>query len=93
MKDRQGLRLILGIVLTVAGFVLLDRYPILGVCLMIGGVGMLILLSFRVMRISGKVKDNYFDRAKVYDQKFSPAPEQIPENVWDKLTEKKEETK
>ena len=90
MKEGKGIQLILGLVLAIAGFLLLDRYPVVGLLLMMGGAGLLILLSFRVMRISGKVKDNYFDRARVCNGKFAPAPEQVPENIWDKLTEKKE---
>ena len=93
MKEGNGIQLILGLVLAVAGFLLLDRYPAAAVCTMMAGVGLLILLSIRVMRVSGRVKDQYFDRAKVYDGKFAPTPEKIPENIWDKLTEKKEETR
>jgi len=92
MKERKTVWLTLGIGLMVVGFLLLDRIALLGIVLFLVGMGILILLSIRFMGISGRVKDNYFDRGQIPGQKFSPVSEEVPENIWDRLTKKKGET-
>ena len=93
MKERKAVWLILGIGLAAAGVLLLDKAALLGIGLFAVGTGILILLSVSVMRISERVKDSYFDRGQKPSEKFVPVSVEAGKNVWDQLTENKEETR
>ena len=94
MKNRKILWLILGIVAAAAGIMLLERYPLGGLLLFLGGVASLLLTAIGFMRDSGSVKENFFHSGSSAAQKFdSPYPAPENQNVWEQLTGKQEEQK
>ena len=93
MKNRKLLWLIVGVVLLIAGVALLEKKPLAGVLLFILGVGVLFLAAIGAMRLSGSVKENFFQKGGGAAEKFEVQNAEPQENVWDQLTENQKEQK
>ena len=91
MKNYKILWLILGVLLFIGGLNIMDVKSWLGIALMIGGFAILMLVSVRIMFISGKVKGNYFHRGADASVKFVPDDPSVrnSQDVWEKMKEEK----
>ena len=91
MKNYKILWLILGVLLFIGGLNIMDVKSWLGIALMIGGFAILMLVSVRIMFISGKVKGNYFHRGADASEKFVPEDPSVQnsQDIWQKMKEKK----
>ena len=92
MKQHKALWLALGLVIALLGIFLLGDCPWLGIVLIIAGVAVLMLVSIRIMIISGGVKDNYFHQGGDASQRFAPQNPEVGD-IWQDLTKKREDQK
>ena len=93
MKHKRLFWLLLSMGSLIAGIALLGVSAVASMGLFILGVGLLIWQSVRWMRVSGGVKENYFERGGSRSVRFAPADpvETTNADIWDTLNGKKGE--